>query len=797
MIGSRFHTRVLLMLLAVIAVLLVPIFLTVSTAIRNGVIKHAEAELETGARVFAQLMRDRDQQLLSTVELVTADFGFKQAVATQDTATVGAMLENHGGRIGASEAAVFSLKGEILAGTTGLSDIHLDALLPDLIREAKHKRYARATLMVDGVPHQLILAPIEAPRRVAWIVMGFAMDDALVAKLKALTGLEITFVARSGDDKTANQPVITVANEQRSRARLVRLLNPGSAAHITRWGDHDFLTIALPLEVSHGSRLDAVLRASLNMAQAPYEAINNKLAAVSLLALLAALAGTLFLARAVTRPVEKLASAARRIGSGDYRQDVELRSRDELGSLADAFNNMQRAIAEREEKIVHQAFHDTLTGLPNRALANDRLQSAVERAKRAGHAVGVLMIDVDRFKEINDTLGHPTGDQLLMEIARRLKDTVRASDTVARLGGDEFLILIDCVGMDAALNVGRKLITAVATPMKLGEVEVNTDISIGVSLCPDHGSETEILLRRADIAMYEAKTSHQSPCAYQPGREEQHLYRLALINDLRRVVPNNELRVHYQPKVEFNTGAVTHVEALMRWEHPRYGQVRPDVFIPLAEHSGRIRQLTGWLLETVVKDCSAWQRQGYNVGAAINISVIDLASLDLPGLVTSALSKHGLEPQYLILEITESVVMRDATNAIAILRRLRDVGVKLAIDDFGTGYSSLSQLKRMPVHELKIDKSFVLGLASGGEDAVIVKSTIELGHNMGLRVVAEGVEDEQAWTLLRAQRCDSAQGYLISKPLPRGELMHWLEQYKASPPSWSAGSEPLLEKRAV
>lgn len=510
----------------------------------------------------------------------------------------------------------------------------------------------------------------------------------------------------------------------------------------------------------------------------PFRALGKRLALISLLALGVALVAAFILAHGIARPLSRLVAATQRIAQGDYRHKVEIQRKDELGALATSMNTMQSAIAEREGKIAHQAFHDTLTGLPNRALAHDRLQSAIEHARRNGNAVGVLMIDVDRFKEINDTLGHHTGDQLLIEVGRRLRATVRASDTVARLGGDEFLTLVVGQKLEAALLVGAKLKAAMAEPMKLGTVEVMTEISIGVSVYPDHGDDAEALLRRADIAMYEGKTTRQSPTAYKPGREEEHLHRLALVNDLRRAAPNNELVVHYQPKIELGARAVTHVEALMRWRHPRYGMIRPDEFIPLGEQSGHIRALTYWLLDTVVRECSMWRREGIDVGVAINISVTDLTTLDLPLIVEGRLREYGLDPVHLTLEVTESMVMRDATNIILMLERLDKCGVRLSIDDFGTGYSSLSHLKRLPVHELKIDKSFVLDLMNSPSDAVIVKSTIDLGHNMGLRVVAEGVESEESLKLLQSYRCDMAQGFHISKPLTLTEFIAWFKQYE-------------------
>ncbi|MBA2490516.1 MAG: EAL domain-containing protein [Gammaproteobacteria bacterium] len=776
-----FRTRILAALACVIACVLAPIFVVVYSAIRASMIEHAEVSLETGARVFAQSMRERDEQLLYAVRQAASDFGFKEAVATGDVPTIRSALENYNKRIGASEALVLSLEGEVVASTiVELPGSPIYPVLSELIREAEDTPFARATVVFGGAPHQLMAVPVEAPERVAWAVMGFVMDETLVAILKALTGLEISFVGygKRGRNAVMPLPSTLVPPLRDALASTLGTNAEVSEPYVMHLRDAEYLTLKIPLEAGGRHEVGAVLQIPLEHG-GQFRALGNRLVLISLLALGVALVAAFILAHGVARPLNRLVTATQRIAQGDYRHTVEIQRSDELGALATSLNTMQSAIAEREDRIAHQAFHDTLTGLPNRALAHDRLRSAIEHARRNGNTVGVLMIDVDRFKEINDTLlGHHTGDQLLIELGRRLRATVRASDTVARLGGDEFLTLVEGQNLEAALLVGAKLKAVMAEPVKLGTVEVVTEVSIGVSVYPDHGEDAEALLRRADIAMYEGKRTRQSPTAYKAGREEEHLHRLALVNDLRRAAPNNELVVHYQPKIELGTRAVTQVEALMRWRHPRYGMVPPDEFIPLAEQSGHIRALTHWLLDTVVRDCSVWRREGIEVGVAINISVTDLTSVDLPSIVEGRLREHGLEPGHLTLEVTESSVMRDSGKIILMLESLDKCGVRLSIDDFGTGYSSLSHLKRLPVHELKIDKSFVLDLMNNTSDAVIVKSTIDLGHNMGLRVVAEGVESEESLKLLRSYSCDMAQGFHISKALPLIEFIAWFKQYE-------------------
>ena len=434
-------------------------------------------------------------------------------------------------------------------------------------------------------------------------------------------------------------------------------------------------------------------------------------------------------------------------------------------------DRLRREVAEKE----HQASHDTLTGLANRTLFNRRVEQAIEAAPMRG-SLAVFLIDLDRFKEINDTLGHHTGDMLLQEVGARLRQSLDPRCTIARLGGDEFAILIPKArDASTAWKMAEDLRHALEQPFAMGGLTLYVGASIGIALHPDHGDTAATLLQRADVAMYAAKAEHKGSEVYAAERDDHSHRRLALVADLRHAVENHTLQVHYQPKADLATGAILGAEALVRWEHADLGFVAPDEFIPVAERTGLIRPLTLFVLEHALRDCRTWSvTAGREMTVAVNLSAGSLLNLSFPSDVARLLRETRMPAHCLTLEITESTIMADPERAITVLNDLASMGVELAIDDFGTGYSSLSQLKRLPVTELKIDRSFVMSMMSDDNDAVIVNSTIDLGHNLGLRIVAEGVENQESWQRLAMLGCDVAQGFHLSRPVPSGALIRWL-----------------------
>jgi diguanylate cyclase len=417
------------------------------------------------------------------------------------------------------------------------------------------------------------------------------------------------------------------------------------------------------------------------------------------------------------------------------------------------------------------AITDSLTGLPNRRLFNDRAEQAVLRARRRGERVGLLMIDLDRFKDVNDTLGHHAGDVLLRGIARRLPPTLRESDTVARMGGDEFAVLLPGVeDAGAAEAVARTLSRAIREPITVEGLSLDTEASIGIALFPDHGEDVAELLRRADVAMYSAKADQSAHALYGPARDNYCPERLALMGELRRAMEADELVLHFQPKVDLASDDLAGVEALVRWDHPERGLLPPGDFVPFAEHTTLIKPLTLHILGRALDQCRIWEAEGRGMAVAVNVSARNLLDPDFADAVAAHLERAGVAPGRLELEITETALMANPQRALEVLQRLSAMGVSLSIDDFGSGYSSLGYLRHLPVDVLKIDASFVINMASSPADAMIVRSTIDLARNLGLKVVAEGIEDPAVYELLRDLGCDLGQGYLIGRPVAPDDL---------------------------
>lgn len=452
-----------------------------------------------------------------------------------------------------------------------------------------------------------------------------------------------------------------------------------------------------------------------------------------------------------------------------------------------SFENV-RLVENLQEQAIrneHQALHDGLTGLPNRVLLRDRVEHAIEAASRANTSVAIMLMDLDRFKEINDSLGHHNGDLLLKELGERLREAVRRSDTVARLGGDEFAVLLpDLEDPDLAAGMAHKLMRAVEEPFQLDGMVVHADLSIGIAVHPSHGDDADVLLQRADVAMYLAKQTHTGYRIYAASADEFTPRRLALANALREAAHRNELRLVFQPKISLPERRLVGVEALARWHHPEYGVIMPQEFIALAENAGYIRTLTLHVLDAALAQWVRWTEDDLVLDISVNVSVRNLFDHEFPDQVTELLTKHGVPPKHLTLELTEDVLIADPRRVLEVLRRLKGRGVTLSIDDFGTGYSSLSYLSRLPVEELKIDKSFVMGMDDSKHDEIIVRSTIELAGNLGLRTVAEGVSSEKSLDFLVDLGCDIVQGFHVGKPMgaedvPLAAAM-WAEGLKGS-----------------
>ncbi|MFW2437991.1 MAG: putative bifunctional diguanylate cyclase/phosphodiesterase [Arenicellales bacterium] len=430
---------------------------------------------------------------------------------------------------------------------------------------------------------------------------------------------------------------------------------------------------------------------------------------------------------------------------------------------------------EQTEAFEYMAMHDALTNLPNRTLFFSRLEQAIITAKSEEKSLAVMLMDLDDFKEINDSLGHHVGDRVLREIGVRLCEVIRGVDTVARMGGDEFLVLLPSADEQQCITFMNRIIQTLKRPFALENLSVELGVSIGLSLYPEDGDNADLLLQHADVAMYSAKQSAESYVRYNKTLGEGILNRLELASDLRAAIEENQFLLQYQPLLNIKTGNADKVEVLLRWQHPERGLLYPDAFISLAEQTGHMSKTTTWVINNAFQQLSRWKTDGLDLGMSINVSVIDLFDLGLPKLIKRNSTYFDVEPYRITLEITESVLMMYTQKSFDVLTTLQNIGVQISIDDFGTGYSSLQHLKELPVAELKIDKSFVMDMINDEGDAIIVRSTIDLAHNLGLSVVAEGIESQDIFDILEILGCDYGQGFHIAKPMGAKQLAAWLE----------------------
>ncbi len=772
---SSFQARIASVLILLLAVVVGALYFSVQTATNAAVRTQAREQLEIGTRVFEQLLDVRGRQLHDAVQVLAADFGFKAAVASGDTATIASALANHGARINAGVVMLLGLDDRLQASTDSRITEQTAARLSTQVRQRQREGVQVFLMPIADEIYLLVEATVTAPLPIARVMMGFQVDQSFARELRELTHLELTLVASQAQLPAVWVSTLSASSHQRLQQGM-RVDLPASSGMLTL-GEQSYLGQRLVLASGQGFRVEALLHKSLTQAQQAFAPLYNNILLIALAALLASLGGALLLARNVSQPVRLLARVAERVRQGDYQAPLELKRSDELGRLATAFNAMQQGIAERERQLAHNALHDPLTGLPNRTLALERLGSAIT----AERPVAVLYLGVGNMRAVNERCGSDGGDLALQQLSRRLQATLRPGDSLARLVADEFLLLLENTDSNSAVAMADKLQHLLVKPLSIGTVDIALDCRIGIAAYPADGMTPEDLLRRASIAMQDAAQLPGRLQVYQQGRDTAQQRQISLIRDLPRAPAQGELLLHYQPKLDIRGGSVRQAEALLRWQHPQQGMVSPGEFIPLAERTGSIQLLTSWVIEEVLRQLREWNGRGLRVQVSLNISTQDLIDPELPVRVGHLLTRYQVPAEQLIFEITESGVMLNPEVALQVLHSLRDCGISLSVDDFGTGYSSLTQLKRMPVQELKIDQSFIRDLDDASEDAVIVRSTIEMSHSLGLKVVAEGVEYERSLRLLERWQCDTAQGYLISRPLPAKAFEAWLAQPLTSP----------------
>ena len=768
------HRRIVAVFLGLLLLVQAASFL----AIRHGIEANARRDIaggmRTGETLLRRLLAQNAQQLREAARLLAADYGFRAAVAVGDAATLTDALANQAERIGADVAVFTDPRGKPVASTMASAQQIL-AMLDADARTDSRDRGDTGLQAHDGRTYQMVTVPVKAPQLIGQVSMGFPLGASLPRDLRDLSSLGVVFLSRAPGGAWQ---ALRVGDADAPGPALLRTIGAGAIDDNVEIDGESTALHLVPLARNGQREIAALLTRSIDAAVAPYRQLQLVLLAISLGGVLVFGVGTFFTARKITRPINALAASAERLAAGDYASPVPSAGADEVGHLARSFESMRVGIRERDAEIRRLAYWDSLTGLPNREQFRELVRDRLAQARRSGDPCSVLMLDIDRFKHVNDVLGHAFGDRLLGSIATRLQTGVlREGDTLARLGGDKFVVCLPRSGVDAAMKLAERLCDLLQQPITLDEHTVDVSAGIGIASYPAHANSVDLLLGRAELAMYAAKARQSGVIVYDAGLDSSSEASLSLLSELRTAIDADQLRLFLQPKIALGTGDTCGAEALVRWQHPRRGLLGPAEFIPFAEQTGFIREITGWMVEKSAVQCGRLRDRGIDLKIAVNLSTKDLMDLRLAEKLERTLARSGLEPSSLCLEITESAMMDDPQRALATLQRLDAMGHKLSIDDFGTGYSSLAYLKTLPLHQLKIDRSFVMGMETDRADLKIVRSTIDLAHNLGYSVVAEGVETAQTWAILRALKCDEAQGYFMAKPMFEDDFAAWLDQW--------------------
>ena len=756
----------------------------------SGVV-HRNLAFDNQRNSLIELIRLKTNDLLSELESKSRDLGlalqsepaFRAAFGGRDKAPLVELLDNQfhqyfvtAGVIKLEKLMAFDNAYNLIAESSEKSSSLTPEqfVCPQLIAQAKYRtgpermKILSDLCLVDGRPFYAVMVPIGGLRPKGSLVVVTDPSHSLIPIESAL-GMSLRISTTSGH----------ILYQSNSWPSVDAMHNIFEAKYILKTPSND---PALSISIVHDHKpLNEELRKARILV----------MLVAGMATLLAVVVAVWILRNTSLRPLSALTRQLRLLRNNRMLlgEQVPIGGTTEIRELARDFNEMTSELHNLYAALEHMAFTDPLTKLPNRNHFHDRLRESAQAYQHTKRPFALLLMDLDRFKGVNDTLGHHIGDRLLQEVGERLKTALRGSDMVARLdeqtisqfeiarlGGDEFAaILTDIRTTESAAIVARKLLSTMEQPFVLEIHKFIIGISIGIAIYPDHGEDEHTLMRRADVAMYHAKKTKRGFAFYEKAQDDFSLRHLTLERDLLNAINNNELILHYQPKVNLNTGAVCGTEALVRWQHPEQGLILPDDFIPLAEQSGLIQQLSGWILNKALEHCAAWQNDGLPIGVSINLSAINLHDRHIANTIAEALQRWSVAPESLVLELTESAVMSDPGHALEILNQLDAMGVGLSVDDFGTGYSSLAYVKKLPVDEIKIDKSFVKEMGPNNSDEAIVRSVIVLAHHMGLTVVAEGVEDQQPWKRLKELSCDMVQGNFIAKPMPIDEYRRWLK----------------------
>lgn len=772
----RFQTKLTLIYLALFLGAQVFIVSVIYTQTQSAIRQDVVEQLSASARVFQRIISERVEILRTSSGVLAQDFAFREAIATDDLSTTRSALKNFSARLGTDIAMIMDLDGKSVASVSNLLLADENTFVPSNLRQDATKDRPSASLVENnGHLIQMVVVPIYAPVKIAYLVLGIEIDLDTAIEIMQLSpiDLDIAFMYRLNND-VWNLAVAT-ANDSQIRLMLSKDQNIGrTPGQSVGKNEDEYLIWRETLNVADSnSEIAALLYYSVDTALETFRGIATLLFYIAFGGVLVLSLGSFFVARGITKPLKQLVTISQKIADGNYNEKVNITTTDsEIKDLAISFDRMVSAVKDREQHIVHQASHDPSTGLLNR-LGFDRVFTPELKKKGSFSVIAARVTDSSDFQKILD---FERLNELMKAVGGRIAD-VTGGD-VARLANDIFYVVIKegkTPDIDAII---MQLLGEFLSPFMIKGLTIDVAMRYGVVLIPEHGTDASDLMRKAAIAMDEARNTSTSYAIYNDTLDSTGAHSLSLMSDMRKALRDGIIRFAYQPKVNIKTGKVQAVEALIRWTCSRRGFVAPDDFIGLAEKTGDIALITEWAIKQATSQYAKWYSEGLDIKIAVNLSASDLLNPDLPSMIKESLAHHSMNADRLILEVTENALMRDISRAVKTLEILNAMGIILSIDDYGTGYSSLSYLKGLPVHELKIDMSFIRKLASSNDDVILVQSTIDLGHNLGLSVTAEGVEDEKSVHLLRELECDTLQGYFIQKPVPPTQIPLFVRTYK-------------------
>ena len=734
-----------------------------SSVISGAASRQVASQLTSSGAVYDRLWQQRAHELQSAAQLLARDFGFREAVASGDRATMQSALGNSAARLRVRSAFIVAADGRVTSTDPSLPLAEVGPMW-DALDEGRMSGVS----VLGGKPRQLVAAPIMAPNLVGWVVFSSDLDQREMRGLEQLSAIPLhAAVLTYGDDRWFEAAGSMGAIGRDSARRALQHFGSGTSFDMDV-GGRSSIGLAKPLPtLVDGERAILLLAYPKAEALADARKLQFALAAMTLLGLLLVAYATWKAASRITKPLARLDEAAGRLASGEPVQ-VQVRGTDELARLASSFNEMVGKIAEREQRITQLAFNDVLTGLPNRSQFHQALEHVLRVSRNSGCEVALHCLDLDQFKAINDTLGHPAGDALLIETARRLQ-AAAGEHFVARLGGDEFVVL-QIVNEDRAAidRLARAILEAIAKPFRIDANELAPSTSIGIAIVPQDGTDGGDLLRNADLALYRAKEAGRGTYAFfEESLNQRAQQRRQTETDLRLAIDNNEFELFYQPQFDLEENRICSFEALLRWRHPKLGMISPAEFVPIAEETGLIVPIGNWVIRRACAEAAHWPE---DIRIAVNVSPIQFHRGALHETILLALADTGLKPNRFEVEITESVFLDGGEATLRLLHSLRALGVRVALDDFGTGYSSLSYLQSFPFDKLKIDRTFIQNLLTRDGASAIVRAITELAHALNIETTAEGVEETAQLMELRAHGCSSVQGYLFAEPMSAADV---------------------------